>query len=140
LRYCGVAPSLFSFNLFLFQIHIKVFFQSKGFKFPTILSSLQIRLQLETLLTEKSRLAHENSVYARENRFLREIVEYHQLTMQDVIYVDEGIEEVTEVYPTQVLPPVVASNASKKSQKGQSTPLVVPDACTVVPISPKDAL
>jgi hypothetical protein len=100
---------------------------------------LQIRLQLETLLAEKSRLAHENSVYARENRFLREIVEYHQLTMQDVIYVDEGIEEVTEVYPTQVLPPV-ASTASKKSQKGQSTPLVVPDVCPLVPTLPKDAL
>ncbi|KAF6172627.1 hypothetical protein GIB67_041950 [Kingdonia uniflora] len=56
-----------------------------------------IRLQLETLLAEKARLAHENSIYARENRFLREIVEYHQLTMQDVVYVDEGIEEVTEV-------------------------------------------
>ncbi|CBI31154.3 unnamed protein product, partial [Vitis vinifera] len=58
-----------------------------------------IRLQLETLLAEKARLAHENSVYARENRFLREIVEYHQLTMQDVVYLDEGVEEVTEVYP-----------------------------------------
>ncbi|KAL9236081.1 hypothetical protein vseg_010788 [Gypsophila vaccaria] len=57
-----------------------------------------IRLQLETLLAEKARLAHENSIYARENRFLREIVEYHQLTMQDIIYVDEGAEEVTEVY------------------------------------------
>ncbi|CAB4284996.1 unnamed protein product [Prunus armeniaca] len=56
-----------------------------------------IRLQLETLLAEKSRLANENSVYARENRFLREIVEYHQLTMQDVVYLDD--EEVTEVYP-----------------------------------------
>lgn len=50
-------------------------------------------------MAEKARLAHENSVYARENRFLREIVEYHQLTMQDVVYLDEGIEEVTEVYP-----------------------------------------
>ncbi|KAG6744422.1 hypothetical protein POTOM_053148 [Populus tomentosa] len=58
-----------------------------------------IRLQLETLLAEKARLAHDNSVYARENRFLREIVEYHQLTMQDVVYLDEGSEEVTEVYP-----------------------------------------
>ncbi|KAM7521962.1 hypothetical protein LguiA_011864 [Lonicera macranthoides] len=58
-----------------------------------------IRLQLETLLAEKARLAQENSVYARENRFLREIVEYHQLTMQDVVYLDEGSEEVTEVYP-----------------------------------------
>ncbi|GER49574.1 hypothetical protein STAS_26827 [Striga asiatica] len=58
-----------------------------------------IRLQLESLLAEKARLAQENSVYARENRFLREIVEYHQLTMQDVVYLDESNEEVTEVYP-----------------------------------------
>ncbi|KAA8550465.1 hypothetical protein F0562_002149 [Nyssa sinensis] len=58
-----------------------------------------VRLQLETLLAEKARLAQENSVLARENRFLREIVEYHQLTMQDVVYLDEGSEEVTEVYP-----------------------------------------
>ncbi|KAM0995765.1 hypothetical protein FF1_005767 [Malus domestica] len=64
-----------------------------------------IRLQLETLLAEKARLAHENSVYARENRFLREVVEYHQLTMQDVVYLDEGNEEVTEVYPIKVIPP-----------------------------------
>ncbi|XP_014518835.1 uncharacterized protein LOC106776049 [Vigna radiata var. radiata] len=58
-----------------------------------------IRLQLESLLAEKARLAHENSVYARENRFLREVVEYHQLTMQDVVYFDESTEEVTEVNP-----------------------------------------
>ncbi|XP_047976393.1 uncharacterized protein LOC125218698 [Salvia hispanica] len=58
-----------------------------------------IRDQLETLLAEKARLAHENSVYARENRVLREIVEYHQLTTQDVIYVDEGSDEVAEVHP-----------------------------------------
>ncbi|XP_068318231.1 uncharacterized protein [Pyrus communis] len=57
-----------------------------------------IRLQLETLLAEKARLANENSVYARENRFLREIVEYHQLTMQDVVYLEDD-EEVTEVNP-----------------------------------------
>ncbi|XP_077216548.1 uncharacterized protein LOC143851105 [Tasmannia lanceolata] len=61
-----------------------------------------IRLQLETLLAEKARLANENSIYARENRFLREIVEYHQLTMQDVVYLDEGIEEVTEVGPIPI--------------------------------------
>ncbi|XP_051134552.1 uncharacterized protein LOC127253821 [Andrographis paniculata] len=61
-----------------------------------------IRLQLESLLAEKARLAQENSVYARENRFLREIVEYHQLTMQDVVYLDEGSEEVTEVYPLKI--------------------------------------
>ncbi|KAL6593204.1 hypothetical protein ACP70R_049088 [Stipagrostis hirtigluma subsp. patula] len=104
-----------------------------------------IRLQLETLLAEKARLAHENSVYARENRFLREIVEYHQLTMQDVIYVDEGIEEVTEVYPTQVLPRTgsglsrTATPATPKaaSSSPASTSIVVPESCPVVPASPK---
>ncbi|XP_051130194.1 uncharacterized protein LOC127250812 [Andrographis paniculata] len=58
-----------------------------------------IRRQLETLLEEKARLAHENSVYARENRYLREIVEYHQLSMQDLVDLDEGMEEVIEVCP-----------------------------------------
>ncbi|GFP80513.1 hypothetical protein PHJA_000194700 [Phtheirospermum japonicum] len=62
-----------------------------------------VRLQLESLLTEKSRLALENSVCARENRFLREIVEYHQLTMQDLVYFDEGNEEVTQVYPIKIV-------------------------------------
>ncbi|KAI3450203.1 hypothetical protein Pfo_006868 [Paulownia fortunei] len=72
-----------------------------------------IRLQLESLLAEKARLAQENSVYARENRFLREIVEYHQLTMQDVVYLDEGSEEVTEVYPIKITTPTnVQSSAT----------------------------
>uniref|UniRef100_A0A0E0DT47 Uncharacterized protein n=1 Tax=Oryza meridionalis TaxID=40149 RepID=A0A0E0DT47_9ORYZ len=48
-----------------------------------------IRQQLETLLAEKARLANENTVYARENRFLREIVEFHQLNMQDVVDLDD---------------------------------------------------
>ncbi|XP_057524782.1 uncharacterized protein LOC130804383 [Amaranthus tricolor] len=61
-----------------------------------------IRLQLETLLAEKARLAQENAFYSRENRFLREVVEYHQLTMQDVIYLNERSEEITEVYPSKV--------------------------------------
>lgn len=75
-----------------------------------------IRLQLETLLAEKARLTQENSVFARENRFLREIVEYHQLTMQDVVYLDEGSEEVTEVYPIKVTPtPEVSSDINPLS-------------------------
>ncbi|KAI3666794.1 hypothetical protein L6452_41831 [Arctium lappa] len=50
-----------------------------------------IRDQLETLLAEKGVLAHENSVYARENRYLREIVEFHHLSMQDhmLMYLDQ---------------------------------------------------
>ncbi|XP_072954922.1 uncharacterized protein [Typha angustifolia] len=67
-----------------------------------------IRLQLETLLAEKARLAHENSIYARENRFLREIVEYHQLNMQDVVSLagdddDDIEEEVEEMLSSPVL-------------------------------------
>ncbi|KAK9057827.1 hypothetical protein SSX86_022665 [Deinandra increscens subsp. villosa] len=55
-----------------------------------------IRVQLETLLAEKGRLAHENSVFARENRYLREIVEFHQMNMRDMVYLDEGIKETTQ--------------------------------------------
>ncbi|GLT36121.1 hypothetical protein SLA2020_105230 [Shorea laevis] len=84
-----------------------------------------IRLQLETLLAEKARLAHENSIYASENRFLREIVEYHQLTMQDLECLDDdGVEEVSEIDPfnlpaiseaLSVTPPSPKSYASPKS-------------------------
>ncbi|KAL0347602.1 UNVERIFIED_CONTAM: hypothetical protein Scaly_1776200 [Sesamum calycinum] len=83
-----------------------------------------IRLQLETLLAEKARLAHDNSVYARENRFLREIVEYHQLTMQDVVYLDEGIEEVTEVYPV----PAVSRTLSVSPPSPMSPPSPSPSS------------
>ncbi|XP_057512121.1 uncharacterized protein LOC130794268 [Actinidia eriantha] len=87
-----------------------------------------IRLQLETLLAEKARLAQENSVFARENRFLREIVEYHQLTMQDVVYFDEGREEVTEVYPIKI--PPVSNNTHSIGTMQTSTPpsFPTPDA------------
>lgn len=82
-----------------------------------------IRLQLETLLAEKGRLAHENSVYARENRFLREIVEYHQLTLQDVVYLDEGIEEVTQVYPVSRM---LSSSPPSPASPITHSPLLTP--------------
>ncbi|KAM7526616.1 hypothetical protein LguiA_016518 [Lonicera macranthoides] len=115
-----------------------------------------IRLQLETLLAEKARLAHENSIYARENRFLREVVEYHQLTMQDVVYLDEGVEEVTEVYPVPAVsrmlsasppsprsprsPAEVSSPSSSPSRRSKETlaspvPIPPPQAITDVPQS-----
>ncbi|KAG2318977.1 hypothetical protein Bca4012_054799 [Brassica carinata] len=81
-----------------------------------------IRLQLETLLAEKARLAHENSIYARENRFLREIVEYHQLTMQDVVYIDEGIEEVAEVNPSITRTLSMASFSASELPVSPSSP------------------
>ncbi|KAH9318596.1 hypothetical protein KI387_020365, partial [Taxus chinensis] len=40
-----------------------------------------VRLQLEALLAEKGRLAQENANYARENEYLHQLVEYHQLTL-----------------------------------------------------------
>ncbi|KAG0496087.1 hypothetical protein HPP92_000662 [Vanilla planifolia] len=92
-----------------------------------------IRLQLETLLTEKGRLVHENSVYARENRFLREIVEYHQLTMQDVVYFDEGAEEVTEVYP--ILPRSTLLTTTHDPPSSLAS-VVTPEDCPITPTLP----
>ncbi|KAJ8748424.1 hypothetical protein K2173_003061 [Erythroxylum novogranatense] len=43
-----------------------------------------MRLQMEALLAEKSRLANENANLVRENQCLRQLVEYHQLTTQDL--------------------------------------------------------
>lgn len=88
-----------------------------------------IRLQLESLLAEKARLAQENSVYARENRFLREIVEYHQLTMQDVVYIDENREEVSEVYP------ITTNNNNKLVKPTNSNPNPNPHVIGDIPSS-----
>ncbi|XVF21778.1 hypothetical protein REPUB_Repub12eG0119400 [Reevesia pubescens] len=43
-----------------------------------------VRLQLETLLAEKSRLANENANLVRENQCLHQLVEYHQMTSHDL--------------------------------------------------------
>ncbi|MED6135355.1 hypothetical protein PIB30_045684 [Stylosanthes scabra] len=43
-----------------------------------------VRLQLEALLAEKSRLANENANLVRENQCLHQLVEYHQLASQDI--------------------------------------------------------
>ncbi|XP_076934825.1 uncharacterized protein LOC143601257 isoform X2 [Bidens hawaiensis] len=97
-----------------------------------------IRIQLESLLAEKSRLANENSVYARENRFLREIVEYHQLTMQDVVYLDEGIEEVTEVNP--VASRTLSASTSPPLPSSPHEPLKQTTTDTPLPSSPHEPL
>ncbi|GAB4833102.1 hypothetical protein Ancab_031348 [Ancistrocladus abbreviatus] len=88
-----------------------------------------IRLQLETLLAEKARLAHENSIYTRENRFLREIVEYHQLTMQDIVYFDEGSEEVAEVYPLSIYGTKMLSSSPTTPTSPISVPESSPSSC-----------
>ncbi|XP_019454706.1 PREDICTED: uncharacterized protein LOC109355893 isoform X2 [Lupinus angustifolius] len=52
-----------------------------------------VRLQLEALLAEKSRLANENTNLVRENQCLNQLVEYHQLASQDL---SESYEHVIE--------------------------------------------
>ncbi|XP_010255954.1 PREDICTED: uncharacterized protein LOC104596476 [Nelumbo nucifera] len=52
-----------------------------------------VRLQLEALLAEKSRLANENANLIRENQCLHQLVEYHQLTSQDL---SESYEQVIQ--------------------------------------------
>ncbi|KAJ6306661.1 hypothetical protein OIU78_021889 [Salix suchowensis] len=43
-----------------------------------------MRLQMEALLAEKSRLGNENANLKRENQCLHQLVEYHQITTQDL--------------------------------------------------------
>lgn len=58
-----------------------------------------MRLQLEALLAEKSRLANDNANLTRENQCLRQLVEYHQLTSRQ----DEEEGEVTDDYYERVI-------------------------------------
>lgn len=50
-----------------------------------------MRLQLETLLAEKARLTQENAEFARENKILHEVVQYHQLKFRDMAISDEDM-------------------------------------------------
>ncbi|RZC48104.1 hypothetical protein C5167_041041 [Papaver somniferum] len=52
-----------------------------------------VRLQLEALLAEKSRLATENANLVRENQCLHQLVEYHQLTCSSED-IDQTYEQV----------------------------------------------
>ncbi|KAK8307661.1 hypothetical protein V6Z12_D02G001700 [Gossypium hirsutum] len=93
-----------------------------------------IRLQLETLLAEKGRLAHENSIYARENRFLREIIEYHQLSMQDVVPSKPRIRSPSPS-PSQ---PRIRSPSPSLSQPRIRSPSPSPSPCRQQPILTKE--
>ncbi|XP_062203344.1 uncharacterized protein LOC133905542 isoform X2 [Phragmites australis] len=88
-----------------------------------------IRVQLETLLSEKSRLAQENSTYARENRFLREIVEFHQFTTNDVVSLDDGDvedgdpeEDINLIYTGNMLAVIEENSAHEELSHVPSRP------------------
>ncbi|KAL6905739.1 hypothetical protein ACP4OV_003340 [Aristida adscensionis] len=102
-----------------------------------------IRVQLETLLAEKSRLAQENSTYARENRFLREIVDFHQFTTHDIVSLDDGgmedsepEEDINLSYSENVLPVVQENSAHEELSPVPSRP-ESPVLDTGKPSSPK---
>lgn len=104
-----------------------------------------IRMQLETLLAEKSRLAQENSMYARENRFLREIVDFHQFTGHDVVSFGDGDmkdsipeEDNNQAYTENMFPVVEAYLAQEEVSPVPSrseSPVLSPDE----PSSPKSS-
>ncbi|KAL6208589.1 hypothetical protein ACLB2K_019538 [Fragaria x ananassa] len=87
-----------------------------------------VRLQLEALLAEKSRLANENANLVRENQCLHQLVEYHQLTSQDLSA--SSYEQVIQGLcldfssPPPPIPEEEAANdeESVESEDGATTP------------------
>jgi len=103
-----------------------------------------ILVQLETLLAEKSRLAQENSTYARENRFLREIVDFHQFATHDVVSLDDGDmedddpEEDSNVMDAEnMLLPVVEENSGDDKEPISPVPPESPNLSPAEESSPK---
>lgn len=76
-----------------------------------------VRLQLETLLAEKSRLANENANLIRENQCLNELVAYHQLTSQDL---SESYEQVMQgmCLDFSSPPPFIAEDETEDGDDG----------------------
>ena len=69
-----------------------------------------MRLQLEALLAEKSRLANENANLVRENQCLHQLVEYHQLASQDL---SESYEHVIQGMCLDFSSPIVEETRSE---------------------------
>ncbi|RLM69774.1 hypothetical protein C2845_PM17G14260 [Panicum miliaceum] len=104
-----------------------------------------ICLQLETLLAEKSRLAQENSTYARENRFLHEIVDFHQFTTHDVVSMDGGDmedrepEEDNDLICAENVLPVVKENSVNQGHSPVPSRPESPMVSRGEPSSPKSS-
>ncbi|XP_022967400.1 uncharacterized protein LOC111466940 isoform X2 [Cucurbita maxima] len=73
-----------------------------------------VRLQMEALLAEKSRLANENANLTRENQCLYQLAEYHQLTSQDLLLsYDEAIGMCLDFSAS---PPAIVKEAEGQGQ------------------------
>lgn len=82
---------------------------------------------MEALLAEKSRLANENANLTRENRCLHQLVEYHQLTSQDLSASYENLIRgmcLDFSSPTSSDPENDQNNGNgSESEEGPQTPL-----------------
>ena len=81
-----------------------------------------MRLQLEALLAEKSRLANENANLIRENQCLNQLVEYHQLTSQDE-FSAASYEQVIQgmcLDFSSPPPPIPEENATDEDHNGSA--------------------
>ncbi|KAF0891175.1 hypothetical protein E2562_006534 [Oryza meyeriana var. granulata] len=89
-----------------------------------------VRLQLEALLAEKSRLAQENANLSRENQSLIQLVEYHQLTSQDLA---ESYEDVMEGMRLDFSSPLGKIDSDEEEEEGERED-------RGVPVTPADKL
>ena len=77
-----------------------------------------MRLQLEALLAEKSRLANENANLVRENQCLHQLVEYHQLASQDLSESDEDAAIQGTYLDFSSPPPTIPEEAGDEDEDG----------------------
>lgn len=90
-----------------------------------------VRLQLEALLAEKSRLAQENANLTRENQGLMQLVEYHQLASQDL---DESYEDVMQGIRLDFSSPLGKISDDEEGERDDEVPVTPAE----VPCSPDE--
>ncbi|XP_022931083.1 uncharacterized protein LOC111437376 [Cucurbita moschata] len=79
-----------------------------------------VRLQMEALLAEKSRLANENANLTRENQCLHQLVEYHQLTSQDLsVSYEEVIQGMCLDFSSP--PPAIAEEDEEDDEEEETS-------------------
>ncbi|KAL6839694.1 hypothetical protein ACP4OV_030382 [Aristida adscensionis] len=89
-----------------------------------------VRLQLEALLEEKSRLAQENANLTRENQSLMQLVEYHQLTSQDL---DESYEDVVQGIRLDFSSPLAKiDSADEEGERNDGVPATPSENCELL--------
>lgn len=82
---------------------------------------------MEALLAEKSRLANENANLTRENQCLHQLVEYHQLTSQDLSFsYEEVIQGMCLDFSSP--PPAIAEGDEEEQEQSDKEIIQTPKA------------